>query len=343
MISLVVVNYRSAALAIDAIRSARATTSAPLEVVVVDNSESDPEADALRQHADTLVQSPRNIGYGAAINLAIEHCSGPVIVASNPDVVFDRGALDELAASVTRGAAVAGPALFWDAAHQWHLPPADPHTFAWKLDEALATRSAARRSARDRRRIAERAALWRRTEESDARALSGAVLAFDARVLQRERFDERFFLYFEETDLVRRIRHAGASVRYVPAARCRHLFNQSAGASDRAPAEFVRSEWLYHRKWYGAVGARLLMGLARPHANPPVADADSIHVAREGLLVEASPLRGFETAAGTFPSAGRLAPPAEIVRSLRNSPLFLRTVDVEAGRVIEEIRWREQQ
>ncbi|HEY8849050.1 MAG TPA: hypothetical protein VIO12_07135, partial [Thermoanaerobaculia bacterium] len=56
--SLVLINYKTAALAVDAIRSARAASGTPLQVVVVDNSVDDAEADALRPHADVLI-APR--------------------------------------------------------------------------------------------------------------------------------------------------------------------------------------------------------------------------------------------------------------------------------------------
>src|SRR6185369_4933442 len=94
MISLLVVNYRSAPLAIEAIRSARAAVSQPLQVVVVDNSD---EADALRPHADVVVASPANRGYAGGINDGRAHCRGEIIVAANPDVIFGAGSIDALA------------------------------------------------------------------------------------------------------------------------------------------------------------------------------------------------------------------------------------------------------
>ncbi|HEU4522659.1 MAG TPA: glycosyltransferase, partial [Thermoanaerobaculia bacterium] len=97
MISLLIINYRSAALAVEAIRSARATTAASLQVIVVDNSMDAEEASQLRPHADVLVTSSTNRGYAGGINDGRPHCSGEIMVVSNPDVVFLPGALDALA------------------------------------------------------------------------------------------------------------------------------------------------------------------------------------------------------------------------------------------------------
>ena len=68
MLSLLVVNYRSAALAIDAIRSARAATTDELQVVVVDNSCDAAEADALRPHADVLLVSDLALQGGTRVS-----------------------------------------------------------------------------------------------------------------------------------------------------------------------------------------------------------------------------------------------------------------------------------
>ena len=68
--SLVLVNYHSAALAAEAIRTARAATQNPLQMIVVDNSVDPTEAAALRSHADVLLVPETNLGYGAAVNRA---------------------------------------------------------------------------------------------------------------------------------------------------------------------------------------------------------------------------------------------------------------------------------
>lgn len=153
--SLLAVNYRSAELARDAIRTARAASSEPLQVVVVDNSVDAREAESLRDVADALIASDANVGYAAAINRGRRACDGDVIIVTNPDVRFAPRAIDELA---TSGADVAGPALFWDDAHEWLLPPADLHTTRDRLEHALATRATSMQRKRDRRRTRERIA-----------------------------------------------------------------------------------------------------------------------------------------------------------------------------------------
>jgi GT2 family glycosyltransferase len=321
MISLLVVNYRSAPLAIEAIRSARAATSQSLQVVVVDNSH---EAGALRPHADVVIASPSNRGYAGGINDGRAHCRGEVIVAANPDVIFAERSIDALAEAL-QDAAVAGPALFWDDAHRWLLPPSDLHTAWQKIDEVLASRSRTWMVARDRRRFQSRVAFWSLQQTTAVRALSGAVMAFHP---DAPAFDERFPLYFEETDFLRRVR---GRIVYVPSARVRHLYNQSAGqVSDEAAARYAQSEMRYLEKWNGPFAARTLKSLERP---PLSFDFDEPVNIEGDLVIEASPLANFATAAGSFAS-GIVDLPPDVLSSWRGDTIYLRAVERRTGQVL---------
>lgn len=329
-VSLIVVNYRSASLAIDAIRSARAATSAPLQVIAVDNTVDAAEAAALRPHADILLAPDRNLGYGAAINRARGKSDGDVLVVANADVVFGPQSIDRL---TDIDADMAGPALFWDEGFAWFLPPSDLHTTGDAIDAAIASRSKRWQRSRDRHRIKKRIAFWSLTKPAAVPAISGAIMAIRRSAFDRlGGFDERFHIYFEETDFQRRLRRG---IVYVPAARCRHIYNQSAGASEAAAVEFAKAEMQYLAKWSGSRFARWIKSAERP-AEAAVFEPiqDAIPIDRSGLIVEASPLPSFETAAGHFPSSQTVAIPDEVWRAYRGDRLYLRLVEVPTGRVV---------
>ncbi|HYC59633.1 MAG TPA: glycosyltransferase [Thermoanaerobaculia bacterium] len=334
MISLLIVNYRSAALAAEAIRTARASTSSPLQVIVVDNSCDATEADALRAHADTVIAADKNRGYAGGINLGRRACDGDRIVISNPDVTFAPRAIDHLHDAL-RDAAVAGPALFWDDGHEWILPPGDLNTGAQKLDQVLASRSPVWRQQRDVRRFRKRVAFWSTRETTRTRMLSGAVMAVRAADFDRvDGFDERFPLYFEESDFLRRIAAVRRPIVYVPKASCRHLFNQSATqVASEAAAHYAQSELRYLEKWNGPFAARALKSLERR-----LRDQDAqplrlpLQLDREDVVIEASPLSSFDTAAGHFPARREIDVPREILASLHGD-LYLRVVLRETGEI----------
>lgn len=322
MISLLVVNYRSATLAAEAVRTARAASTAPLQVVIVDNSCDEREAESLRGIADALIVSPTNRGYAGAINDGRRACDGATIVISNPDVAFAPRALDLLHAALDARNAAAGPALYWDDAHRWHLPPGDRFTAREKIDQILAGRSPRWRALRDERRFAARVAFWSLAETTPVRTLSGAVMAVRARDFDDlGGFDERFPLYFEETDFLRRLAERRRRILYVPEARCRHIYNQSAAQTGQAAAaRYAESEWKYLEKWNGPWLARTLKRMERPLA--PIGAAGTPPADARNVVTEASPLPSFETAAGYFGVATDVPP--EVRTSFGNAPLYLR-------------------
>ena len=325
MISLLIVNYRSAALAREAVRTARAATSHELQVVIVDNSN---EAGELRDFADTVILSETNRGYAGGINLGRPHCKGETIAVSNPDVRFAPSSIDLLAAALQDNVAVAGPALFWDDGHRWHLPPGDRSTTLEKLDEVFASRSPRWQEQRDGRRFLNRVAFWSLEKTTNVKMLSGAVMAIRAADFDALRgFDERFPLYFEETDFLRRVDAARKRIVYVPQAKARHLYNQSAGqVAGEAAVKYAQSEMLYLEKWSGPFMARLLKKLEKPPLSrevPQQRDGDDV-------ITEASPSPTFSTAAGCF---GKAEIPEEIRKTLR-SAFFVRHVDRKTGEVL---------
>jgi N-acetylglucosaminyl-diphospho-decaprenol L-rhamnosyltransferase len=318
-VSLLVINYRSSALAVDAIATARAASSRPLQVIVVDNSVDGSEADALRHVADVVIASPRNLGYAAGINAGRCSCDGDVIVVSNPDVRFGEQSIDRL---LDANVAVAGPALFWDDAHRWMLPPAELHTRHEVIDRVFASHSRAWARRRERRRFRERVAFWSLDQTTRLRALSGAVMAIRASAFDAAGgFDEGFPLYFEENDFLRRVK---GDVVYVPSARCRHLYNQSAAGSVEAASLYARSELRYLRKWGGAFAKRFEGRLA---PFPPEGGQS------DDVVLEASPLASFETAAGHFGSDVNDISD-DIWNTYRGDVLHLRAVDRPTGRVL---------
>ena len=190
----------------------------------------------------------------------------------------------------------------------------------------LASRSEKWREQRDERRFRKRVAFWSLTETTRVRMLSGAVMAVRAADFDLlGGFDERFPLYFEETDFLRRVSEHRKRIAYVPAAKVRHVYNQSASHdSGAAAARYAESEWKYLEKWCGPWLARALKRAERGgQAILPVRVLEDRQDCLSSTCVtEASPLRDFETAAGFFGFAEDV--PAEVKASLNGSPLYLR-------------------
>jgi GT2 family glycosyltransferase len=346
--SLVIVNFHSAELTRQAIESARLSSDAPLQVVVVDNSlDRDEQRRLSLAGADRVIISPANSGYAGGINQALPHCTGDSIVICNPDVRFAPAAIDRLTAALEGEVAISGPKFVWDEAGDWYLPPAEMAGRWSKESELLALRSRRWRALRSRRRLRRRIAFWRLSAPAAVTALSGAVMALRSELFdQVGRFDERFPLYFEEIDFMRRARQAGRSLLYEPRAVCRHLYNQSGALNPESGNLYLQSELAYHEKWSGRSFSRRLerAGRSRPKSvELPLVSGRVVipdGVAPETVLIELSPLADFTTAAGHFPRAREVDIPAEVIGGFGGETLYVRMVSLEtlktlsAGRLV---------
>ena len=84
-------------------------------------------------------------------------------------------------------------------------------------------------------------------------------------------FDERFFLYCEDTDICRRVWDAGHTVRFEPSARIWHVGGASSGVGETQPIA-ARSRVLYARKHMGRSSAHVeAVGVALGEATRAVA------------------------------------------------------------------------
>lgn len=79
--------------------------------------------------------------------------------------------------------------------------------------------------------------------------------------------DDRYFLYFDETDLMTRLRKAGHEVWYVPESQVVHLIGQASNMRSadpevkRVPAYWLQSRYKYFRDHHGVSGAALATAL----------------------------------------------------------------------------------
>lgn len=346
MISFVLVNYRSAALAHRAIASFRAAArdaGADAEAVVVDNSS---DAGDLAHSADRVVAPGRNLGFAGGLNAGVAAARGDLLFLGNPDLVFARGSVGALADAVSREGegAAAGPAFFHDEEATILLPPAEEPTplelarRRLSMDPATAEgpfRRRLRRVLRVRAAVASGATLR-------AEALSGALVATTRRTLESVGpFDERYRLYYEENDWQRRLAARGGRLAFAAGARVVHAWAQSTRLEPRATAWFEESERLYFSEHFGDRGLRGLEALAeappwRKPAPPPLEGALGWRPGGDaGIAI--SPLPWFSPFAWVELSRGAAAwtPPPDYAERLP-ALCYVRAVDPSTGSVLAE-------
>jgi GT2 family glycosyltransferase len=254
-----------------------------MAAVVVDNASADGTADRAEAWAGAarVVRSGRNLGFGAGCNLGLALVETEFALLANPDARPSAEATTALvaAADAFPDAALLAP-LILDAAGR----PAR----SWDAEQS-------RRRRLPRRRDAEP---WPEGPVCVEHA-SGACLLL--RRADGLRFDEGFFLYYEDDDLCAEARARGRSVVLVPAAVVRH-----AGGASSAPSAAVAWRKARHMAWSRLRYAAKRGGDAGAGAARREARARLLHHAAKALG-HAATLRGRRAWADLAGLAGTLA------------------------------------
>ncbi|MGX7181341.1 glycosyltransferase [Enterococcus pallens] len=87
-------------------------------------------------------------------------------------------------------------------------------------------------------------------KDSYVRMISGSFMVVDvAKFIAVEGFDERYFMYFEDNDLCRKMETAGYKVLYTPRFQVTHLYERGAVKSRKLFFIFLQSMRKYFSKW----------------------------------------------------------------------------------------------
>jgi GT2 family glycosyltransferase len=222
-----------------------------LDVVVVDNG-----ADGSAAYVEERFPSVRTIvcpnrGFGAANNVGLATADARYVLFLNPDTEFLSGNLGELTAALDRrpGVGLVGVRQLGGGGELAPSIRRFPST-ANMLAEALAVE----KMPLLRRFFGERV-LDRRVYESEAPCdwTSGSFMFARSEALRGCcGFDERFFLFSEETDLCWRLRRAGWGIIYLPTVTIRH-FESERSATPRMEAQAAFARLQFARKHFSRV------------------------------------------------------------------------------------------
>lgn len=278
-LEVIIVNYNSTGCLLRCLESLYRALGKQAQVRVLDNASQDDPGRLRQRFPDAeIIFNRRNLGFAAAVNQGLARCRAPWVMLLNPDTVLrPQGWEDTLAwLEANPDVAILGPRILdtdgqlQGSARSFHslhtaffgrqalLSRWFPHNRWTKMNVLASARGGA----------GPREVDW----------ISGACLLVRMEaVRQVGGLDERFFLYFEDTDWGRRMWGAGWRVVYHPLAEVEHQMAASSGPRDLRPLlEFHLSCYRYLDKYFLAehpwlklpaaalIGARFyVLGLAR--------------------------------------------------------------------------------
>lgn len=252
MVSVIIVNYQSARLtrrAVDSVLSDGETT----EVLVVDNTATREERvtlETLLPPVTRLIFNGANEGFARACNRAVAESRGEWILLLNPDAYLLPGALRTLREFLSDNPAVGAvaPRTYWDDEKTFLLPPA---LFPSPYDELriqLGRLSGSFRSVASRLNRWRSIKAWTSSSPVQQKALSGGNVMIRRSAIEKcgGLFDDIFFMYYEDSDLMIRLVKAGYALFLVPDAEAVHNYAHSGYKIDL----MIQSKKLYFQKHF---------------------------------------------------------------------------------------------
>ena len=256
---VIIINYRTASMTLDAVRAARAALSHrdDYRIDLVDNDSQDGSFDRLTDAvADSgwtdvrVLASPTNGGFGAGNNFAMQ----PALASDSPPEYFlllnsdafpDEGAIEALIDYMDAhpDVGIGGSAIYGTEGR--------PHITAFRFPTLQSEILGSVRLGALSRWLSDREVPIQPAprESGPVDWLAGASMIIRRDVIEElGGFDEQFFLYFEETDLCLRARNAGWPTHYVRQSRVAHVGHGSTGLKDKSRP--LPTYWFDSRRHY---------------------------------------------------------------------------------------------
>lgn len=267
MISVIIVSFNTVSLLRRCLSELFVHASGlPLEVFVVDNNSRDESAEMVRSEFPDvhLIANRENLGFAAANNQAWKRSSGEYVLLLNPDAFIKEGAIqntvDFMVAHPECG--ICGGRL---VNPDGVLDPS-ARKFPTALNKFFTLSGLRSRFPTSSVFSGHEFGGFDHQSVIEVDWVPGTFTMYRREMLDETGlFDDRFYIYFEETDLCKKAKKSGWKVYFLPSAEVVHV----GGASSKTRKEHtfdesafqvlrfrMRSEWLYFRKNSG-IGAVL--------------------------------------------------------------------------------------
>lgn len=262
-VSVIMVNYNTLAMTTAAInRVLELTESIRFEIILVDNASSDGSKEYFERWKDIkYIYSDKNLGFGQANNLAAKQAKGEYLFFLNTDTLLRNNAIKILHQYMTEhlNVGAAGGNLFdgngIPTISYERMFPGIGHTLnllSYNFFNYI--------------RFGKNVMFNHTDYPIEVAYISGADLMIPKALFDNlGGFSPKFFMYYEETDLCRRIQSAGYKIHSVPAAEITHLEGgsqqKSTTAKRKTNLRSIKSRAIFfsrnYNKWYIVIEKKL--------------------------------------------------------------------------------------
>ena len=232
--SVVIVTFNGKKVLGPSLDALRVSKPKPAEIFVVDNASSDGTVEYLKEQYPEVkvLSSGGNIGFGKGNNLGIAQVTSPYVMLVNNDLKVEPDCAAHLLTSLEKNpkVAVADPLIFrgWDKS-----VTTDIYSFGSRIDTAGFTLNVDMLP----------------DDAPTSNCFSGACCMLRTELAQKYPFEKRFFLYYEEPELMMRLAKLGFTTERVPEAKAWHLENYSSPGKAASALSF-RQFYAIQNRWF---------------------------------------------------------------------------------------------
>jgi len=264
VLSIIFIYYNTPNEILNALKSLpEAINKINYEVLILNNASPKPLPKEVKNFKNVnIINSKRNLGYGGGINFAAKNAKGTYLLVVNPDVIFIKNSIKLMVEKLESesSAGVLGPQIIDTegnillVGNGWPFLPGGLFIFSF-INKLFPNNYFSKKYfIKD----------MDRKHEKEIETVCGACMMFRKSVFKEiGGFDERFFLYFEETDICYRIKKAGHKVLFSPKAQIIHLVSKSTSYKKFIQREFEKSRFKFFKKYHGTVCAILAESFLR--------------------------------------------------------------------------------
>jgi GT2 family glycosyltransferase len=239
LVVVVTLNWNQRADTLECLATLVRLTYYPRHIIVVDNGSTDGSVEAISQAFPRVEQlcNERNLGFAAGFNVGLRRAldlAADYVLVLNNDTLVAPDMLESLVHAATpSGVAAVSPVIYYSSEPE--------RIWSSGANRSRVTLDLNGNHGRNRRLA----------QGADRDFISGCAMLIKRSALEAVgMFDERFFVYYEDSDYCLRLRHAGWRLRVEPGARLWHKVSRSSDGSDSPNERYWmgRSSVLFYRK-----------------------------------------------------------------------------------------------
>ncbi|MEK7572933.1 MAG: glycosyltransferase [Patescibacteria group bacterium] len=259
-VSIIIVNYKTKGELFTCVKSI--IDSKPKikhEIIVVDNDRDKTIEDNLRKSFPEIIYVPNeNLGYSQGNNLGAKHAKGEYLFFLNPDTRLYRDTLSKLLKFIKNKTDVGAvsPLLIQEngkshAVVGSQFPTPIRVIFSLSFIHRLFPDNfiSSRFFLKD----------WNRKASLMVDVVPGTAIMIKKSIFEKiGGFDEKYFLFFEEADLAKKIKKLGLNNYIIPEAKIVHFGGISTKQRRDIKEIYRESQFYYFKKWYGLFWALII-------------------------------------------------------------------------------------